>query len=54
MSSSLQTFAALGLVVLAVVFLLRAWLGKRKASGCGGACGAVSPGVKELRARLKR
>ena len=54
MSSSLQTFLALGLVALAVAFLLRSWLGKKKSSGCGGACGAVNPEVKKLQARLKQ
>ncbi len=53
MSSSLQTFIALGLVALATAFLLRAWFAKRKSPGCGGTCGAVSPEVKKLQARLK-
>jgi hypothetical protein len=55
MSSLLQTLIALGIVALAAVFLLRAWFGKRKKSGCGGGtCGAVSPEVKELQAKLRR
>lgn len=56
MSSSLQTLIALGLVVLALAFLLRSWFGKkRNSSACGGgACGAVSPEVKKLQAKLKR
>lgn len=53
MSPSLQTLIALGLVALAAAFLLRAWLGRKKSPGCGGACGAVSPEVKQLQARLK-
>ncbi|MFZ5496408.1 MAG: hypothetical protein ACOZE5_13875 [Verrucomicrobiota bacterium] len=50
MSSSLQTLLALGLVALALAFLLRSWFGKKKnSSACGGgACGAVSPEVKKL------
>ena len=54
MSSSVQTFVALGLVVLAVAYLLRGWFGKKKASGCGTSCGAVSPEVKKLQAKLRR
>jgi len=54
MSSSLQTILAFGFVALAAAFLLRSWLGKKKSSGCGGACGAVSPEVKKLQAHLKR
>ena len=53
MSSSLQTILAFGLVALAAAFLLRAWFSKKKKSGCGGACGAVNPEVKKLRAKLK-
>ncbi len=55
MSSSLQTLIALGLVALAAAFLLRAWFGKKKSSGCGHeSCSAVSPEVKKLQAKLRR
>jgi len=54
MSSSLQTFVALAVVALASLFLLRIWFGKRKASGCGDNCGAVSPEIKRLQKQLKR
>lgn len=56
MSASLQTLLALGLVTLAVAYLLWTWFGPKKKSGCGssGACGAVSPEVKKLQAHLKR
>ena len=54
MSASLQTILALGLVALAAAFLLRSWLGKKKTSGCGGACGAVSPEIKQLQTQLKK
>jgi hypothetical protein len=55
MSSSLQTIIALTLVALAAVFLGRLWFGRKKTSGCGNeACGAVSPEVKQLQAKLKR
>lgn len=55
MSSSLQTFVALAAVSIAVAYLLYSWLGKRKQSGCGSeGCGAVSPEVKKLQAKLKQ
>jgi hypothetical protein len=55
MSSSLQTILALAAVVLAAAWLLRGWFGKKKSSGCSSqGCGAVSPEVKKLQARLKR
>ena len=55
MSSSLQTVIALAVVVLAAAWLLRGWFGKKKSSGCSSqGCGAVSPEVKKLQARLKR
>lgn len=55
MSSSLQTFIALALVALAATLLVRSWFKKGKNPGCGSeSCGAVSPEVKKLQARLKR
>ena len=56
MSASLQTLLALGLAALAAGYLLWSWFGPKKKSGCGhdGACGAVSPEVKQLQARLKQ
>jgi len=56
MSSSLQTLIALGVVALAVAYLLRGWLRKKKQPGCGsaGECGAISPEVKHLQARLRK
>jgi hypothetical protein len=55
MSSSLQTILALGIVLIAVALLVRSTLKKRKTPGCGSeGCGAVSPEVKKLQARLKR
>jgi hypothetical protein len=54
MSSSLQTIIALTLVALAAALLLRSWFGKKKSSGCGHeSCGAVSPEIKKLQAKLK-
>jgi len=52
MSSSLQTFVALVLVVLAAGLLVRSFLKKRKSPGCGADCGAVSPEIKKLQAKL--
>lgn len=55
MSSSLQTIIALAVVALAATLLIRSALKKRQQPGCGReACGAVSPEVKKLQARLKR
>jgi hypothetical protein len=54
MSASLQTIIALALVALAAVYLVWSAVKKRKQPGCGGDCGAVSPEVKKLQARLKR
>ena len=54
MSPSTQTIAALALVALAAVLLVRGALKKRQNPGCGSACGAVSPEIKKLQAKLKR
>ncbi|HLP24287.1 MAG TPA: hypothetical protein VK477_01325 [Acidobacteriota bacterium] len=56
MSSSLQTLIVAGIALLAVAYLLWTWFGPKKKSGCGssGACGAISPEVKQLQARLKK
>ncbi len=55
MSSLLQTLIALGLVALALAFLLRSWFRNKKSSGCDSAsCSAVSPEVKKLQAHLKK
>ncbi|MEI6861379.1 MAG: FeoB-associated Cys-rich membrane protein [Verrucomicrobiota bacterium] len=54
MSSSLQTILALAIVAVTVALLLRSMLGKRGSSGCGGSCGAVSPEIMKLQARLKK
>ena len=56
MSSSLQTFAALAIVAIAATLLTRHYLKKRANPGCGsgGNCGAVSPEVKKLQAKLRK
>ena len=54
MSSSLQSLTALALVALAVAYLAGNFLRKKKQPGCGSeGCGAVSPELKKLQARLK-
>jgi len=54
MSPSAQTFVALLIVALTVVWLVRRVIAKRRNPGCGDDCGAVSPEVKRLQAKLKR
>ena len=54
MSATLQTVVALGIVALTVALLVRASLKKRREPGCGGGCGAVSPEIRKLQARLHR
>ena len=53
MSEKFQTAAALLTVAAAAVLLLRHALKRRGRPGCGGdTCGAVSPEIKNLRAKL--
>lgn len=54
MSSSLQTIIALVIVAIAASLLVRSWFKQRKNPGCGSNCGAVSPEVKKLQAKLKK
>jgi hypothetical protein len=55
MSASLQTIIAIVIVVIAATLLVRSWLKKGKHPGCSSeGCGAVSPEVRKLQARLKR
>ncbi len=55
MSPAVQTVIALALVALAAGLLLRSWFKKRAQPGCGSdSCGAVSPEIKKLQAKLKR
>jgi hypothetical protein len=53
-SSNLQTIAALVLVAIAATWLIVRAVAKRKNPGCGGDCGAVSPEIKKLQAKLRR
>jgi hypothetical protein len=54
MSASLQTIVALAIVALAAALMVRSFLKKRKQPGCGADCGAVSPEIKKLQAKLRR
>ena len=54
MSPQLQTIVALAVVALAAALLVRSWLNKKKQPGCGANCGAVSPEMKRLQAKLRR
>ncbi len=54
MSSQLQTVLALVVVALAATYLVLRALAKRKHPGCGTECGAVSPEIRKLQARLRK
>ncbi|MFI5355778.1 MAG: hypothetical protein ACHQ4G_00440 [Opitutales bacterium] len=55
MSPAIQTVLSLLAVAIAATWLVRRALRKDPTHGCGGGeCGAVSPDVKKLQARLKR
>jgi len=54
MSAQLQTIIALAVVALAATLLVRSWLNKKKQPGCGANCGAVSPEMKRLQAKIRR
>lgn len=54
MSPEIQSILALVIVALAVTWLVFRALAKRKNPGCGSDCGAVSPELKRLQARLKK
>jgi hypothetical protein len=54
MSPAFQTIAALVVVACAAIWLVLRANAKRKNPGCGSDCGAVSPQMKRLQARLKR
>jgi hypothetical protein len=56
MSSSVQTIAALAIVAITATLLARHYFKKRANPGCGsnGTCGAVSPEVKKLQAKLRK
>jgi hypothetical protein len=54
MSPEFQTVAALIVVALAAAYLFSRAFRKRKNPGCGTDCGAISPQMRKLQARLKR
>jgi hypothetical protein len=54
MSPQFQTIAALVIVAVAATWLIARTVAKRKHPGCGDDCGAVSPAMKRLQAKLKR
>jgi hypothetical protein len=54
MPPDLQTIAALVVVALAAAWLIVRAVRKRKNPGCGTDCGAVSPEIRKLQAKLKR
>ena len=53
MSPALQSIFALAIVALAATWLVRRSLAKKKNCGCGDDCGAVSPELRKLQARIK-
>ena len=54
MSPGIQTLVALLIVTFALTWLVLRANAKRKQPGCGSDCGAVSPELKRLQARLKK
>ena len=55
MAPEIQTLAALAVVALTVLWLVRRAVRKDPAAGCGGGpCGAVGPEIRKLRRRLRR
>ncbi len=54
MTPEFQTIAALIVVALAASYLIVRALRKRRNPGCGSDCGAISPEIRKLQARLKQ
>jgi hypothetical protein len=52
MSAELQTVLALAIVALAIAGLVARAIRRRRNPGCGSDCGAVSPELKRLQAKL--
>jgi len=52
MSPTLQSIIALAIVALAVIWLVRRSLAKKKAAGCGGDCGCPASEVKAAAASV--
>jgi hypothetical protein len=55
MNADFQTIAALVVVALVAIWFVVRAVRNRKSSGCGGGdCGAISPEMRRLQAKLKR
>ena len=54
MNAEFQTIAALVVVAIAAFALVARGWAKRKHPGCGTDCGAVSPELRRLQARIAR
>ena len=54
MTPEIQTLAALAIVAVVITWFVVRGIAKRKHPGCGGDCGAVSPEMRRLQAKLKR
>lgn len=56
MTPEIQTLLALLVVAIAAIWLVVRAMKKRRQPGCGSGddCGAISPEIRKLQARLKR
>ena len=54
MTATVQTILALVVVAVALLYLVRRALVKHRNGGCGTDCGAISPEIRKLQAKLKR
>lgn len=54
MSAPVQTILALIVVAIALAYLVRRAVVKHRNGGCGTDCGAISPEIRRLQAKLKR
>lgn len=54
MTPAIQTLAALAIVALAAIWLVRRSLAKKKNAGCGGDCGCPASDVKNGAAKITR
>jgi hypothetical protein len=55
MSSQIQTILALLVVAIAAIWLILRVIAKQRRGGsCGDDCGAISPEIRRLQAKLKK
>lgn len=54
MSPEFQTAAALVIVGVTIAWFIVRAIAKRNSPGCGTDCGAVSPSMRKLQAKLRR